>query len=48
VIEELRHQYLLGFVPTSLDGKVHRLEVRTTMPGLTVRTRKNYRAVPDR
>jgi Ca-activated chloride channel family protein len=48
VIEELRHQYLLGFSPAVLDGKVHRLDVRTTTPGLTVRTRKSYRAVPGR
>ena len=47
VIEELRHQYLLGFAPAALDGKVHRLDVRTTTPGLRVRTRKSYRAVPD-
>ena len=47
VIEELRHQYLLGFAPAALDGKVHRLDVRATTPGLRVRTRKSYRAVPD-
>jgi len=47
VIDELRHQYLLGFAPDTLDGKVHRLDVRTTTRGLTVRTRKNYRAGPD-
>jgi VWFA-related protein len=48
VIDELRHQYVLGFVPAALDGKVHQLDVRTTNPGLTVRARKSYRAVPDR
>jgi Ca-activated chloride channel family protein len=46
VIDELRHQYLIGFEPAALDGKVHRLDVRTTVDGLKVRTRKNYRAAP--
>jgi hypothetical protein len=48
VVEELRHQYLVGFAPVALDGKVHRLDVRTTTPGVTVRTRQSYLAVPDR
>jgi Ca-activated chloride channel family protein len=33
VAEELRHQYLLGFTPKSLDGKPHTLEVRVNKPG---------------
>src|SRR6188508_3788027 len=28
VAQELRSQYLIGFTPTSLDGKVHKLEVK--------------------
>jgi Ca-activated chloride channel family protein len=48
VVEELRHQYLLGFVPASLDGKTHRLQVRLKPSGLQVRARKNYRAEPER
>jgi Ca-activated chloride channel homolog len=47
VAQELRSQYLLGFAPAVLDGKVHKLEVKTK-PGLTVRARKSYLATPDR
>ena len=28
VAQELRSQYLLGFAPATLDGKLHKLEVR--------------------
>lgn len=42
VSQELRSQYLLGFAPATLDGKPHKLEVRTSRPGLTVRARKSY------
>jgi Ca-activated chloride channel family protein len=42
VIEDLRQQYLLGFAPTALDGKLHKVEVRTARPGLKVRARKTY------
>jgi Ca-activated chloride channel homolog len=48
VAEELRHQYLLGFEPQSLDGKVHRLAVRPTRPGLTIRAAKRYVAALER
>jgi Ca-activated chloride channel family protein len=48
VSQELRSQYLLGFAPDNLDGKVHKLEVRTKKPGLTVRARKSYLAAPDK
>lgn len=34
---ELRQQYLVGFTPSPLDGKVHDLEVRVKRPGLTVK-----------
>ena len=44
VSEELRHQYMLGFTPGSLDGKEHRLNVRMTRPSLAVRARQSYRA----
>ncbi len=42
VVQELHSQYLLGFTPQALDGKVHTLEVRLTRPGLTTRARKSY------
>jgi VWFA-related protein len=44
VADELRRQYLLGFVPASLDGRMHTLDVQVTRPGYTVRARKNYLA----
>ena len=48
VADELHHQYLLGFTPAKLDGKVHKLEVRTDNAGATVRARQTYVATPDR
>jgi Ca-activated chloride channel family protein len=48
VAAELRSQYLLGFTPSVLDGKPHRLEVRLKRPGLSARARKSYVALPER
>jgi Ca-activated chloride channel homolog len=48
VAQELRSQYLIGFAPVALDNKVHKLEVRVTKPGMTVRARKSYLAAPDK
>lgn len=47
VAQELRSQYLIGFAPANLDGKVHKLEVRVNRPGMTVRARKSYLAAPE-
>jgi Ca-activated chloride channel family protein len=44
IAQELRSQYLLGFSPAALDGKVHRLEVRVKRPGLNARSRRSYTA----
>jgi len=44
VIDELHHQYALGFVPQKLDGKLHDLTVKVTKPGYTVHARKRYLA----
>jgi Ca-activated chloride channel family protein len=44
VAQELRSQYLLGFSPATLDGKVHRLEVRVRRPGFKTRSRRSYTA----
>jgi Ca-activated chloride channel family protein len=41
VAQELHSQYVLGFTPTALDGKVHRLAVKAR-PGMTVRARRSY------
>ncbi|MCA1560964.1 MAG: VWA domain-containing protein [Acidobacteria bacterium] len=48
VAQELHSQYVLGFTPEALDGKVHKLEVRVKRPGMTARGRKTYLAVADR
>jgi Ca-activated chloride channel family protein len=42
VAQELHSQYVLGFSPDELDGKVHKLEVRVKKPGMTARARKTY------
>jgi Ca-activated chloride channel homolog len=47
VAQELRSQYLLGFAPAVLDGKLHKLDVRVRA-GHTVRARRSYLATPDR
>ncbi len=47
VAQELRSQYLIAFAPETLDGKVHKLEVRVKRPGVTVRARKSYSATSD-
>jgi Ca-activated chloride channel family protein len=42
VAQELHSQYVLGFSPQTLDGKIHNLDVRVTRPGLVARARKSY------
>jgi Ca-activated chloride channel family protein len=42
VAQELHSQYVLGFSPETMDGKVHKLEVRVKRPGNTARARKTY------
>ena len=42
VAQELHSQYVLGFSPTTLDGKVHKLEVKVKKPGMNPRARKSY------
>lgn len=42
VAQELHSQYVLGFTPALLDGKVHSLEVKVRKPGMTPRARKSY------
>lgn len=44
VLEELRHQYEIGYVLPKADGRLHDVEVRIKKPGMQVRARKNYRA----
>jgi Ca-activated chloride channel homolog len=47
VAQELRSQYVLGFTPQNLDGKVHKLEVRVKRPGAVPRARRSYLAAPS-
>lgn len=47
IADELRQQYLIGFTPAVLDGRVHRLTVKATRPGLTVRARRSYVAASN-
>jgi Ca-activated chloride channel family protein len=42
VAQELHSQYVLGFSPETLDGKVHKLEVRVKKGGMNARARKTY------
>jgi Ca-activated chloride channel family protein len=46
VAQELHSQYVLGFSPEKLDGKVHKLDVRVKKPGMTARARRSYVAAP--
>ena len=48
VADELHHQYLLGFAPTVLDGKTHRIDVRTKNTEMAVRARRTYLAASER
>lgn len=45
VADELRTQYVLGFTPRVLDGKIHRLDVRIARARVKVRARRSYLAV---
>jgi Ca-activated chloride channel family protein len=42
VVEELHHQYVIGFSPEVLDGKSHKLTIRSRQPGTQVRGRRSY------
>jgi len=42
VVQQLRQQYVLGFVPASFDGQRHSLTVRVKRPGLQVQSRRFY------
>jgi Ca-activated chloride channel homolog len=44
---ELHSQYVLGFAPTQLDGRVHKIVVRMKQPGMTARARRTYLAAAD-
>ncbi len=48
VAQELHSQYVVGFTPSQLDGKVHKLVVRVKQAGMTGRARRSYLADPDK
>ncbi len=44
VADELHRQYVLGFSPQLLDGRMHKLDVKVKLPGMQVRARRSYLA----
>jgi Ca-activated chloride channel family protein len=44
VVDELRRQYLLGYKPPQLDGRMHEIDVRVNRPDMEPRARKQYLA----
>jgi Ca-activated chloride channel family protein len=48
VAQELHSQYVIGFTPTQLDNKVHKLSVRLKKSDLTARARRSYLAAADK
>jgi Ca-activated chloride channel family protein len=42
VAQELHSQYVLGFTPASLDGRLHKLMTKVKKPGMSVRARRSY------
>ena len=48
VAQELHSQYVIGFAPTLLDNKVHKLAVKMKQPGMTARARRSYLAAADK
>ena len=48
VAQELHAQYVMGFSPGQLDGKVHKLAVRVKKQGMSARARRSYLAAPDK
>jgi Ca-activated chloride channel family protein len=48
VAQELHSQYVIGFTPTQLDNRVHKLSVKVKQTGMSARARRSYLAAPDR
>jgi Ca-activated chloride channel family protein len=48
VAQELHSQYVIGFAPTALDNKVHKLMVKMKQPGMTAQARRSYLAAGDK
>lgn len=47
VVEELHHQYVIGFATEAVDGRSHKLTIRTKASGMKVRGRKSYQATNE-
>ena len=39
---------MIGFTPTLLDNKVHKLAVKMKQPGMTAQARRSYLAAGDK
>src|SRR6185436_14878067 len=48
VAQELHAQYVIGFTPTQLDNRVHKLAVKMKQPGMLARARRSYVATADK
>jgi Ca-activated chloride channel family protein len=48
VAQELHSQYTMGFAPSALDGKEHKLVLRMRDAKMNARARKSYIASPER
>jgi hypothetical protein len=48
VADKLHRQYVLGFTPEVLDNKLHKLDLKVKIPGMTARALRNYLASRDR
>ena len=48
VAAELHSQYVIGFAPTQLDNRVHKLTVKMKQATMTARARRSYVAAPDK
>jgi Ca-activated chloride channel family protein len=48
IAQELHSQYVIGFTPTQLDNRVHKLTVKMKQPGMTARARRSYVAAGDK
>ena len=48
IVEELRQQYLLGFTPKALDGRVHALSIQMRDPAMRAKAPKTYLAPPGK
>ncbi|MEO6239333.1 MAG: VWA domain-containing protein [Vicinamibacterales bacterium] len=48
IVRDTSTYYVIGYQPENptMDGKVRKIEVKTSMPGVKVRARKSYAAVP--